>query len=48
MLDNCTGHPDEDKLKSKDKFVSVMFLAPLLQPMDQNVIQNVKMQYKKN
>lgn len=49
ILDNCPGHPPEDELKSKG--FRVLFLppnvTPLLQPMDQNVIQTVKMHYKK-
>lgn len=52
LLDNCPGHPDEEELNSKDSFVRVMFLppnvTPLIQPMDQNVIQSVKMHYKKS
>ncbi|KAK2578838.1 hypothetical protein KPH14_012193 [Odynerus spinipes] len=51
LLDNCPGQPNEDDLKSKNSFIRVMFLprnvTPLLQPMGQNVIQTVKMQYKK-
>lgn len=52
VLDNCPGHPDEDELKSKDGLIKVMFLppnvTPLLQPMDQNIIQTVKVHYKKS
>lgn len=51
ILDNCPGHPDENELNSADN-IRVMFLppnvTPLLQPMDQNVIQAIKMQYKKS
>lgn len=49
ILDNCPDHPGEDELKNKG--FHVMFLppnvTPLLQPMDQNAIQTVKMHYKK-
>lgn len=52
ILDNCPGHPDTDELKSKDGKITAMFLppnvTPLLQPMDQNVIQTVKTSYKKS
>ena len=52
LFDNCPGHPDEEDLKSENDFIRVMFLppnvTPLIQPMDQNVIQTVKMHYKKS
>lgn len=51
ILDNCPGHPHEEDLNLIDSFIRVMFLppnvTPILQPMDQNVIQAIKMQYKK-
>lgn len=52
ILDNCPGHPHEEDLNIKDSFIRIMFLppnvTPILQPMDQNVIQAIKMQYKKS
>lgn len=52
LLDNCPGHPDEESLKSEDGQICVLYLppnvTPLLQPMDQNVIQTVKTSYKKS
>lgn len=49
ILDNCPGHPDEEELK--DGEIRALFLppnvTPLLQPMDQNVIQTIKTNYKK-
>lgn len=52
LLDNCPGHPHADDLNKIDSCIRVMFLppnvTPLLQPMDQNVIQAIKMQYKKS
>lgn len=51
VLDNAPGHPNQENLKSKDGLIQIMFLppncTPLLQPMDQNVIQVVKSRYKK-
>uniref|UniRef100_A0A2A4K1H2 HTH CENPB-type domain-containing protein n=1 Tax=Heliothis virescens TaxID=7102 RepID=A0A2A4K1H2_HELVI len=50
VLDNAPGHPNEQELKSSDGNIQTIFLppncAPLLQPMDQNVIQKVKSLYK--
>lgn len=50
ILDNAPGHPVE--LSSEDKQISVMFLppncTPLIQPMDQHVIQAIKLHYRKN
>ncbi|XP_050545073.1 jerky protein homolog-like [Daktulosphaira vitifoliae] len=49
IVDNCPGHPIDDL---NHRFIRVMFLppnvTPILQPMDQNVIQTVKMHYKKS
>lgn len=49
ILDNAPGHPED--LCSDDKKIVVMFLppnvTPLVQPMDQNVIQAVKLHYRK-
>jgi hypothetical protein len=46
------GHPSEEQLKSRDGLIEVMFLLPnctlLLQPVDQNIIQFVKLYYKKS
>jgi DDE superfamily endonuclease len=50
LLDNAPGHPTE--LSSDDDQISVLFLppncTPLLQPMDQHVIQAIKLFYRKN
>lgn len=50
ILDNCPGHPYVEDLNKS--FIRVMFLppnvTPILQPMDQNVIQAIKMQYKRS
>lgn len=50
ILDNAPGHPDE--LISDDGSITAMFLPPksmpLIQSMEQNVIQAVKMRYWKN
>lgn len=52
LIDNCSGHPDEDELVSDDGCITTIFLPPnctaLIQPMDQNVIQATKLQYKKS
>jgi hypothetical protein len=49
ILDNAPGHPQD--LCSDDNKIVVMFLppnvTPLVQPMDQNVIQAVKLHYRK-
>lgn len=49
ILDNAPVHPEE--LINDDKQISVMFLprncTPLIQPMDQHVIQAIKLQYRK-
>lgn len=51
VLDNAPGHGPNDVLASRDGNIKSMFLppncTPLLQPMDQNIIQMVKTQYKK-
>jgi hypothetical protein len=50
VLDNAPGHPSEEQLKSRGGLINVMFLlpncTPLLQQMDQNVIEFVKSRYK--
>lgn len=52
LLDNCPGHPSADELVSDDGEFRAMFLPPnttaLIQPMDQNVIQNIKLRYRKS
>lgn len=52
LLDNCPGHPSADELVSEDGNIFAMFLPPnvtaCIQPMDQNVIQNVKLTYRKS
>ncbi|KAG5888111.1 hypothetical protein JTB14_023405 [Gonioctena quinquepunctata] len=51
LLDNAPGHPSEKELTTEDKCITAMFLPPnctaLIQPMDQNIIQFVKQDYKK-
>ena len=51
VLDNCSAHPEEDKLVSDDGKIIAKFLPPnvtsLIQPMDQGVIQTLKKRYKK-
>lgn len=50
LLDNAPGHPVD--LKSDDNQICVMYLppncTPLIQPMDQHVIQAVKLFYRKD
>lgn len=50
VLDNAPGHPNEQDLKSSDGNIQTIFLppncTPLLQPMDQNIIQKIKSLYK--
>jgi hypothetical protein len=52
ISDNAPGRSSEEQLKSRDGLTEVMFLlpnyTPLLQPMDQNVIQFVKSHYRKS
>lgn len=52
VLDNAPGHGPNDVLMSKDGRIKTLFMLPnctppLLQPMDQNVIEIVKNRYKK-
>ncbi|XP_014366598.2 jerky protein homolog-like [Papilio machaon] len=51
LLDNAPGHPNAEDLTTEDGNFSVLYMppncTPLIQPMDQNVIQNVKINYKK-
>ncbi|XP_050524168.1 jerky protein homolog-like [Daktulosphaira vitifoliae] len=51
LLDNCPGHPSADELISEDGKIFAMFLPPnttaMIQPMDQNVIQIIKLNYRK-
>lgn len=51
VLDNASAHRPDQELASHDGNIQVMFLPPnctaLIQPMDQNVIQNVKVTYRK-
>lgn len=52
MLDNATCHSSKDVLTSDDGLISVFFLPPnvtsLIQPMDQNVLNLLKLYYRKN
>lgn len=51
LLDNAPAHPLEEDLQLIDENFTVMYMPPnctaLIQPMDQNVIQNIKINYKK-
>lgn len=51
LLDNAPAHPLEDDLKSIDENFTILYMPPnctaLIQPMDQHVIQNIKVNYKK-
>lgn len=51
LLDNAPAHPLEDDLQSIDENFTILYMPPnctaLIQPMDQNVIQNIKVNYKK-
>ena len=46
IMDNCSAHPDEELLISRDGLVKGMFLLPnvtsLIQPMDQGVLEALK------
>ncbi|XP_055527272.1 jerky protein homolog-like [Wyeomyia smithii] len=50
LLDNCTAHHFQHELISDDGLIEVKFLppnvTPLLQPMDQQVIQIIKTNYR--
>ena len=52
LLDNAPSHPDETKLVSKDGKIVAMYMppntTPLIQPMDQGVLQNLKKHYRKS
>jgi len=52
LLNNCPGHPSAEELRSNDGNIFALFLLPnttaLIQPMDQNVIQNIKLNYRKS
>lgn len=52
LLDNAPCHSCVDELTSDYKLITAMFLPPnctaLIQPMDQNVIQCIKLHYKKS
>ncbi|GBN02033.1 hypothetical protein AVEN_76986-1 [Araneus ventricosus] len=51
LLNNCPGHPSAEELCTDAGEISAMFLpsntTALIQPMDQNVIQNIKLEYRK-
>ncbi|GBO19240.1 hypothetical protein AVEN_107076-1 [Araneus ventricosus] len=51
LLNNCPGHPSSEELCTDGGEISAMFLpsstTALIQPMDQNVIQNIKLGYRK-
>ena len=50
LLDNCPAHPNSEELVSDDGLIFAKYLPPyvtsLIQPMDQGVIQTIKMRYK--
>ena len=51
LLDNCSAHPDESELVSRDGKVIAKFLPPnvnsLIQPMDQGILVSIKRRYKR-
>ena len=51
-LDNCSAHPKEDILVSRDGLVIAKFLPPhvtsLIPPMDQGVLESMKRRYRKS
>lgn len=51
LLNNCPGHSSAEELRSDDGNIFAMFLPPnttaLIQPMDQNVIQSIKLNVSK-
>lgn len=51
VLDNCSAHPEACELVSADRNIFAHFLpanvTSLIQPMDQGVLQAIKMRYKK-
>nr|XP_023012244.1 jerky protein homolog-like [Leptinotarsa decemlineata] len=52
LLDNCPGHSSAHEIVSEDGNIFAMFLPPnttaCIQPINQNVIQNVKINYRKS
>lgn len=50
LLDNAPSHYEGNQLESDDGLIKVIYLPPnttaLIQPMDQNVIQCIKMKYR--
>lgn len=50
LVDNAPSHPPEEELNTNPNFI-VVFLPPnctaLVQPMDQNLIQNIKVSYRR-
>ncbi|XP_070550400.1 jerky protein homolog-like [Ptychodera flava] len=50
LIDNAPSHPSTDVLQSNDGLITCMFLppntTPLLQPMDQGVLNALKRRYK--
>jgi hypothetical protein len=51
LLDNCSAHPQESELVTEDGEIFAYFLpanvTSLIQPMDQGVLQALKMKYTK-
>ena len=51
VLDNCSAHPEASELVSADGKIFAHFLpanvTSLIQPMDQGVLQAIKMRYRK-
>lgn len=52
FLDNCSAHPSEEELVSDDgKIIAKFFppnVTPLIQPMDQGVLEAIKRRYRKS
>ena len=52
LVDNAPSHPSAEILNSIDSQFEIMFLppnvTPLIQPMDEDVIENLKRHFRKN
>ena len=51
LMDNCPAHPQEEHLVSADGKITAKFLppnvTPLIQPMDQGILECIKRNYRK-
>ena len=48
IMDNCSAHPDEELLISRDGLVLPPNVTSLIQPMDQGVLEALKRRYRKS